>query len=85
MPFAIAIVLRWVKLYNDLYKKLRDAEFADDEALRFIGLLAARGPFASVGDAINTLRMLITEHLRTISPIEPKPTCTNSFFCWSDR
>lgn len=68
------------KLYNDLYKKLRDAEFADDEALRFIGLLAARGPFTSIAEANQTLRMLITEHLRTITPIEPKPTCTTAFF-----
>ena len=42
------------KLYNDLYKKLRNAELSEDESLRYIGLLAARGPFPSIEEAFTT-------------------------------
>lgn len=68
------------KLYNDLYKRLRNAELSEDESLRYIGLLASRGPFASIDEALRTLRMLITEHLRVIAPLEPKSLCTTALF-----
>ncbi len=68
------------KLYNDLYKKLRNAELSEDESLRYIGLLAARGPFPSIEEALRTLRMLVTEHLRVIPPLEPKSHCTTALF-----